>query len=168
MQKPNPLFHLAYVVTIAIKGIDGAIETILGLIIWISGPVRFNFFLMTLAAPELTEHATESGFMQLLRNGASQLLGTSIDFVVIYLLMHGVLKLAMALVLLTGKGRWVYPVATVILLGFLGFMSWHLAEHWSNWVLAFALFDLLTLLLVLNEWRNEKTLHLRHKPVLPL
>jgi len=168
VQKPNTLFHLAYVVTIAIKGIDGAIETILGLIVWISGPVRFNSFLMTLAAPELGEHPLENGFMHLLRQGAQQLVGASVDFVVIYLLLHGLLKLALALVLLTGKGRWVYPVATVILLGFLAFMSWHLAERWSNWVLAFALFDLVTLLLVLNEWRNEKTHHLRHKPVLPL
>ncbi len=165
MTKPNPLFHLAYVVTIAVKGIDGAIETILGLAVLITGPVRFNSFLMTLAAPELTEHATENGFMHLLRNGASQLLGTSIDFVVIYLLLHGLLKLGLALVLLTGRGRWVYPVATVILLGFLAFMSWHLAEHWSNWVLVFALFDLVTLLLVLNEWRNEKTHHLKHQPI---
>ena len=68
-----------------------------------------------------------------------------------------------ALVLLTGGGRWVYPVATLILTGFIGFMSWHLAEQWSNWVLTFVLFDLFTLLLVLNEWRNEKTHHLRHR-----
>jgi len=163
--KPNPLFHLAYVVTIAVKGIDGAIETILGLAVLITGPLRFNSFLMTLAVFDMAEPATENGFMHLLRNGASQLLGTSIDFVVIYLLLHGLLKLGLALVLLTGRGRWVYPVATVILLGFLAFMSWHLAEHWSNWVLVFALFDLVTLLLVLNEWRNEKTHHLKHQPI---
>ncbi len=168
MSKPNPLFHLAYVITIAIKGIDGAIETLLGSAILISGPVRFNTFLMTLAAPELTDPAGEHGFMRLLRDGAAQLVGTSVDFVVLYLLLHGLLKLALALVLLTGKGRWVYPVATVILTGFIAFMSWHLAEHWSNWVLVFALFDLVTLLLVLNEWRNEKTHHLKHQPVLPL
>jgi uncharacterized membrane protein len=82
---------------------------------------------------------------------------------VIYLLAHGILKVVLALVLLTGGGRWVYPVATIILTGFIGFMSFHLAEQWSNWVLAFAIFDLATLLLVLNEWRNEKTQHLRHE-----
>jgi uncharacterized membrane protein len=88
---------------------------------------------------------------------------SSVGFVVLYLLAHGVLKVVLALVLLTGGGRWVYPVATLILTGFIGFMSWHLAEQWSNWVLTFVLFDLFTLLLVLNEWRNEKTHHLRHQ-----
>jgi uncharacterized membrane protein len=88
---------------------------------------------------------------------------SSVSFIVFYLLAHGILKVVLALVLLTGGGRWVYPVATIILTGFIGFMSWHLAGHWSNWVLAFALFDLVTLLLVLNEWRNERTHHLRHE-----
>ena len=32
--------------------------------------------------------------------------------------------------------------------------GWHLAVHWSNWVLGFAIFDFVTLLLVLNEWRQ--------------
>ena len=162
MIKPNSIAHLAYLVTIAIKGIDGAIETILGLVIWVSGAARFHTFLLQYTAPELVE-APSGSFTQLLRSGAAQLMDSSVGFVVLYLLAHGVLKVVLALVLLTGGGRWVYPVATLILTGFIGFMSWHLAEQWSNWVLTFVLFDLFTLLLVLNEWRNEKTHHLRHR-----
>ena len=156
------LAHLAYLITIAIKGIDGAIETVLGLLIWAGGADRFHTFLLGFTAPELME-APSGAFMQLLRSGAAQLMDSSVGFVVLYLLAHGVLKVVLALVLLTGGGRWVYPVATTILTGFIGFMSWHLAEQWSNWVLAFALFDLFTLLLVLNEWRNERTQHRRHE-----
>jgi uncharacterized membrane protein len=162
--RPNRFFHLAYVATIAFKGVDGALETLLGAAIALSGGARFHAWLLAFAAPELTE--PDNGFVHLLRAGAAQLLGSSAGFLVIYLLAHGLLKLALALVLLTGRGRWVYPVASVILLAFLAFMSWHLAEHWSNWVFAFAMFDLATLLLVLNEWRNEKTQHLRHQPLL--
>jgi uncharacterized membrane protein len=164
--KPNSLVHLAYLVTIAIKGIDGAIETILGLLIWITGPARFNAFLLRFTAPELVENPAPRGFTEFLHNAAAQLMNSSISFIVFYLLVHGILKVLLALVLLTGGGRWVYPVATFILTGFVGFMSFHLAERWSNWVLAFAIFDFVTLLLVLNEWRNERTLHLRHQPPL--
>jgi uncharacterized membrane protein len=163
LTKPNSLVHLAYLVTIAIKGIDGAIETILGLVIWASGADRFYAFLLKFAAPELAAGPPPSGWAEFLHDAAAQLLHSSVPFVVIYLLAHGILKVVLALVLLTGGGRWVYPVATAILTGFIGFMSWHLAEQWSNWVLAFAIFDLATLLLVLNEWRNEKTHHLRHE-----
>jgi uncharacterized membrane protein len=161
--KLKSLAHLAYLVTIAVKGIDGAIETILGLVIWVSGPDRFNAFLMRFTAPELVADPRPSGVTEFLRNAASQLMDSSVSFIVFYLLAHGILKVVLALVLLTGGGRWVYPVATLILTGFIGFMSFHLAEHWSNWVLAFAIFDFVTLLLVLNEWRNEKTQHLRHE-----
>jgi hypothetical protein len=37
---------------------------------------------------------------------------------------------------------------------FIAYMSWRLTIHWSDWLLGFALFDLLTLTLVLNEWRS--------------
>ncbi len=164
--KPNAIAHLAYVVTIAVKGIDGGIETLLGLIIWLSGPSRWYAFLLHISAPELLEEPGNHRFIELVRSGANNLLHSSISFIVAYLLIHGLLKLALALVLLRGGGRWIFPVATAILAGFIGFMSWHLAEHWSNWVLAFALFDLTTLLLVLNEWRNEKTHHLKHRRLL--
>ncbi len=161
--KITALAHFAYIGTIAIKGIDGGIETLLGLIIWISGPSRWYAFLLHINAPELLEEPGNHHFIELIRSGANNLLHSSISFIVAYLVIHGVLKLALASVLLRGGGRWIYPVATAILVGFIGFMSWHLAGHWSNWVLGFALFDLMTLLLVLNEWRNEKMHHLKHR-----
>jgi uncharacterized membrane protein len=46
-------------------------------------------------------------------------------------------------------------MASLILAGFVAYMSWRLTLHWSGWLLGFALFDLLTLALVLNEWRSE-------------
>ena len=71
--------------------------------------------------------------------------------------MHGILKLALAVGLLRGGGRWIFPVGAAILLGFIAFMSYRLSEQWSNWLLGFALFDALTLALVLNEWRKPVT-----------
>jgi uncharacterized membrane protein len=157
-KKQNKLAHFAYVVTIAVKGIDGGIETLLGLTIWLSGPARWYAFLLHFSAPELLEEPGNHRFIEVLRNGASNLLHSPVSFIVAYLVIHGVLKLALALVLLRGGGRWIFPVATAILLAFISFMSWHLSEHWSNWVLGFALFDFITLLLVLNEWRQPPRL----------
>jgi uncharacterized membrane protein len=77
-------------------------------------------------------------------------------FVILYLLVHGALKMAITLVLLRGRGVWVFPFAAVILGGFITYMGLDLAAAWSNWILALALFDAFTLSLVLNEWRNWK------------
>jgi uncharacterized membrane protein len=48
---------------------------------------------------------------------------------------------------------WIFPVSVAVLLGFIGFMGARLAAHWSPWLFAFAVFDTMTVALILNEWR---------------
>jgi uncharacterized membrane protein len=151
--KTARLAHLAYVVTIAIKGFDGGLETLAGLVIWITGPQRLYRWVVQVTAPELYE-GDHPRTMEWIRRGAEHLAVTGGHFEVFYRLVHGILKLALALVLLRGGGRWVFPVGTAILTGFIAFMSYRLSEQWSDWVLGFAAFDALTLALVLNEWRK--------------
>jgi uncharacterized membrane protein len=147
------LAHLAYVVTVAVKGFDGGLETLAGLVIWITGPQRLYRWAVRITAPELYdgEHVRA---VHAIRRGAEHLATTGAHFVVFYLLVHGILKLGLAIVLLRGGGRWIFPVGTLILTGFIAFMSYRLSQQWSNWLLGFALFDALTLALVLNEWRK--------------
>ena len=147
------LAHLAYVVTVALKGFDGGLETLAGLVIWITGPQRLYRWAVRITAPELYdgEHVRA---VHAIRRGAEHLATTGAHFVVFYLLVHGILKLGLAIVLLRGGGRWIFPAGTLILTGFIAFMSYRLSQQWSNWLLGFALFDALTLALVLNEWRK--------------
>lgn len=149
----RPLAHTAYVVTVAVKGFDGGVESLAGLVIWLTGPQRLYRWVVRVTAPELYdgEHVRA---MQAIRRGAEHLAISGGHFVVFYLLVHGVLKLALAAVLLRGGGRWVYPLGTLILISFIAFMSYRLSQQWSDWLLGFALFDALTLALVLNEWRK--------------
>ncbi|HMH63935.1 MAG TPA: DUF2127 domain-containing protein [Rhizomicrobium sp.] len=149
------LAHIAYVVVIAVKGFDGGLETLAGLVIWITGPQRLYRWVVRVTAPELFdgEHVRA---VHAIRRGAEHLAMTGGHFVVFYLLVHGVLKLGLAMVLLRGGGRWIFPVGTLILTGFIAFMGYRLSEEWSNWLLGFALFDAVTLALVLNEWRKPQ------------
>ena len=48
-----------------------------------------------------------------------------------------------------------YPLAALVLTGFIAFMSYRLSQRWSDLLLGFALFDLLTLALVINEWVRD-------------
>lgn len=144
-------FHLAYLITIAVKGFDGAIELLMGLLIGLAGPERLYFLILRLSAPELEDHPA-SPVVHAIRKGASDLATGHTGFAVTYLLIHGVLKLGLALALLRGGSRWIYPLASLILSGFIAYMSWRLALRWSPLLLGFALFDVLTLALVLNEW----------------
>ena len=151
MSKRSPLLHAAYLAAILIKGFDGALEALAGMIIAVTGPERVYEWVIQFTAPELTGHHPA---LHAIRSGATRLAETSHEFVIFYLLVHGVLKLGVVVALLRGGGRLVFPAASLILAAFVVYMGGELARHWSGWVLSFLLFDLLTLLLVLNEWRN--------------
>ena len=148
-----PLLHYAYLAAILIKGFDGALEALAGTVIAVAGPDRLYEWVIRVTAPELTGYHPA---LHAIRSGATRLAESSHEFVIFYLLVHGTLKLGVVLALLRGGGHRVFPVASLILAGFVAYMGRELAIHWSGWVLSFVLFDLLTLVLVLNEWRNVR------------
>ena len=148
-------FHRAYVAAILIKGFDGAIEALAGLIIVITGPERLYEWVIRLTAPELTGGHHHRA-LHAIQRGAERLAEGPHAFVIFYLLVHGLLKLGIVIALFKGGGRLLFPIASLILAGFVIYMSWRLTIRWSDWLLGFALFDLLTLALVLNEWRNRR------------
>jgi uncharacterized membrane protein len=155
LQQRSSLAHRAYLAAIAIKGLDGAIEIVLGAIVAILGAQRFYALLIAWSAPEIAS-SPDNLAIQFVRHSANRLAHASTAFVIVYLLAHGVLKLGIAINLLRGKS-WIYPVAVAVLAGFIAFMSYRLTHHWSAWLFAFALFDAITLALVINEWRNPRT-----------
>jgi uncharacterized membrane protein len=155
LQQRSSLAHRAYLVAISIKGLDGAIELVLGGIVAILGAQRFSALLMAWSAPEIAG-TPEGDAMRFIRHSANGLAHASTIFVIVYLLAHGVIKLGIAVNLLRGKS-WMYPVASVLLAGFIAFMSYRLSLHFSGWLFAFALFDAVTLALVINEWRSPRT-----------
>lgn len=154
MAKRPQLMHDAYLGAILIKGFDGAVETLAGLVIALTGPDRIYEWVFRLTAPELTGGQHHPA-LHAIRSGAAKLANGPHHFVIVYLLLHGLLKLGVAVALLKGTARWVFPAASLVLTGFIAYMSWRLTLHWSDWLLGAALFDLLTLGLVLNEWRTH-------------
>jgi uncharacterized membrane protein len=150
MKQRKSLAHTAYLITIGIKGFDGGLETLAGLLIWITGPQRLYRWAVRLTAPELGGNHEDTAMA--IRHGAEHLAVNGAGFIVFYLLVHGLLKLGIATALLRGKGHWIFPVSALVLCGFIAFMGEKLSHQWSNWLLGFALFDALTLALVLNEW----------------
>lgn len=156
MNRPGnhvPLAHLLFIITIAIKGLDGALEGLAGIIIGITGPERVYHWVIRLTAPELY-NGTHVHAVRVIRHGAQHLAATPGTYIVTYLLAHGVVKFAVAAALLRNSGHWIFPLACAVLGGFIGYMSFKLSENWSIWLLGFAIFDAFTLAMVANEWRS--------------
>lgn len=160
-EKSSPI-HLAYLLTLGVKGFDGAVEILAGMVIWLTGPQRIYRWIVRVTAPEIYD-GSHVAAVHAIRSGAQHLATTGAHFVEFYLVVHGLLKLGLVIVLLRGGGRWIFPVGTLILLGFIAYMSWRLNDHWSNWLLGFVLFDIFTLSLVLNEWAKAA----KQRPVMP-
>jgi uncharacterized membrane protein len=74
-------------------------------------------------------------------------------FAAVYLLTHGVVKIVLAIGLLREK-TWAFPVAAAFFSIFIAYMGYRLALAWSWSIAGFGLLDLVTLLLVLHEWRS--------------
>jgi uncharacterized membrane protein len=123
-------------------------------VIGITGPQRIYHFALHITAPEIYNGDHHGHAARLIREGAALLAQSPGHFVVFYLLVHGALKMTITATLLRGRGRWVFPFATVILSGFIAYMGYELTDEWSDWLLGLMLFDTVTLALVLNEWRN--------------
>lgn len=141
--------HVAFLVTVAVKGIDGVIETSLGLLIALAGPDKLSLFVLRFTTPELQDNPGD-GFARAIQSGAAGLSHAG-GFAVFYLLVHGILKAGIAVNLLRGK-RWIFAPAVLILGGFILYLGYRTNQHWSWWSFSFALFDLFTLALVVNEW----------------
>jgi uncharacterized membrane protein len=162
-QRPAGLFHLGYMVTVAIKGIDGGIETALGLLVAIAGTQRLANIILDFIVPELEQHPA-SRMWQAAHHGATNFSHNSGQFAVAYLLIHGLLKVGIAYNLLLEK-RWIFVPAFVVLAGFIAFMGAHLVEQWSYWLLALALFDIITLALVITEYVRLRSIPVHTAPV---
>ena len=88
-------------------------------------------------------------------------------FVAMYLLGHGAIKLLMVVGLLREK-RWVFPVAIVVLLGFIGFQIYRMCGHFSIGLVVFTVLDAVIAALVWNEYRVFRKQSIARARVIPL
>lgn len=151
MLQRNRGLRAAFLIAVALKGLDGLLETTAGVLVAVAGTLRLYLFLLWITAPELDIRPT-SGAAHLVRHGALELEQSASLFIVAWLLGHGIIKLMLAIELLRGK-VWIFPVAVAVLGGFVGYMAYRLTSHWSPWLFAFAFFDTITVALVFHEWR---------------
>ncbi len=152
MSQRDIYFRRVYLSTILFKGFNGLLEFLAGAIFYLAGSERLYNFVVALTAPELADNP-DAMMANLFRQWFFDLMHVSKAFVTLYLLLHGAIKFAIAYNLLVGK-HWAYPVASVVLAGFIVYMGLELTHGWS-WVLfALMAFDIFTLGLVLQEWRN--------------
>lgn len=150
------LVDLAFLVGVLVKGIDGLLELVGGAALLVLSPGQLLAVARAVTAEELQEDPTDL-VAHLLLHGVGNLDQRTTTFVAAYLLVHGLVKVAVVVALLVGTRR-IYPWAIVALLGFLVFQLYELVVRPAPTIALLTLLDAAIIWLTWREWRRGRTL----------
>lgn len=143
------LFRIA----IALKGLDGALQVIGALILVFIPSTVVTGFAHAVITRDLLGDPSGTLARHLELATESFVNGGTKTFAVVYLLAHGVIKLALVWAL---ARKWVraYPVAMVVLAAFVAYEVYRAIETHSIALPFFAALDVLIIVLVYREYRQ--------------
>ena len=145
------LLHWLFEASLAIKGILCAAEALAGLGLLLTPNPLIARLVFWLTHFEIAEDPTDTLAGWMMRAVEQFPIGTQ-HFYALYLLAHGGLKLTMVL-MLWRRVLWAYPAAMVVLAGFVAYQTYEFFHSGSPFLLILALFDLVMIGLVWQEWR---------------
>ena len=130
--------HVAFEIGVILKGLNGLLELIGGVLLLVFPPSAIREFIVNLSHnPSLAPHVSPQGER----------------FAAIYLLAHGLVKAFLVYGLLQEK-RWVFPWAIVV---FTGFGVYQVVRYFiqpSGWLIALTVLDVFVILLTFAEWHR--------------
>jgi uncharacterized membrane protein len=149
-----PLLDRVFDVSITLKGLDGVLEVIGGLLLLFLTPHRLNAIVEFLTQHELSQDPRDFLATHLLSFAHSYTASTAL-FLAAYLVSHGIIKIVLVVALLQQR-LWAYPLAMVVLSIFIVYQIYRLALHLSFGLLALTLFDIFIVGLTALEYRKHR------------
>ncbi len=151
------LLDRTFEVAITLKGLDGVLEVIGGLLLLLVTPATINRVVTALTAHELSQDRHDFIANRLL-NSAHGLSKSSVLFASLYLLSHGLVKIVLVVALLRNR-LWAYPWMIAFLLVFIVYQVYRIVLVPSFGLTALTLFDLFVVWLTYREYQRQ-----RHRP----
>lgn len=150
------ILDLVFLIGVLFKGIDGLAEVVGGTVLLFVTPAKLIGVAKDLTATELAEDPHDL-LANLLLHGVAHLDSGGKNFLAAYLLLHGVVKLAIVVALLVGSRR-IYPWAMAALGLFLIFQIYEMFTQPSIGVAVLTVFDAVIIWLTWREWRRDREL----------
>jgi uncharacterized membrane protein len=150
---PKTLLDKTYEIGIVIKGIDGVLELIGGVLVLVLSPGTIlnitNFF---------TQDALQENPHNILANhiekAGHHLASGQTTFAALFLLTHGLVKVVLVTCLLLNK-MWAYPWALAVLGIFLVYQAYLLVTRPTFGMAFLTVLDIIIIGLVYREWRQQ-------------
>ncbi len=153
--KRGDLLDQAFVVGIVLKGLDGVLEVVGGLILLVVTPATINSLTRALTQHELSQDPHDFLATHLL-HAAGGLTGASVRFGAAYLLLHGAVKIVLVAALLRNK-LWAYPWMIAFLLAFIGYQLYRMTFAPSIGLAGLSVFDAVVAWLTYREYQKQRS-----------
>jgi uncharacterized membrane protein len=161
MRQPNQrrrrIAHVLFRISVAIKGLDGVLETLGGALLLFVDPVQIHSLVRALTEHELSEDPRDL-VANYLRNSSRHLSGGTQTFAAAYLLWHGVVKVTLVAALLLRR-RWAYPTAILAFFLFLVYQMYRYSHTHAPELLLLSILDVFVIGLT---WLEYGRLSARH------
>lgn len=151
---PRTLLDKTYQLGLFIKGFDGALELIGGMLLIIVPPTAISGLARFLTQREITEDPHDFVANHILAYGNALAHGQHL-FASLFLLTHGAVKVALVIALLRQK-FWAYPWALGVLTLFLVYQVYLLVTQASVGMWLLTILDIVVIALVWREWRRVR------------
>ena len=157
----SPALDKTFRIGLVLKGLDGVLEIIGGILLLFLSPHAIERIARTLTGHELSEDPHDLIARYILHTSSHLTTSTTL-FGAVYLLSHGVAKVVLVALVLRDK-LWAYPWLIALLLAFIAYQLYRItAVHFSVGLTLLTVFDSV---LVWLTWREYQARRTRRHPV---
>ncbi|MEO7617379.1 MAG: DUF2127 domain-containing protein [Candidatus Saccharibacteria bacterium] len=143
----------AFEVSILLKGIDGILEIIGGILLLLVSPANINKIATSLTQHELVEDQRDF-FASHILQFTHHLTGGALLFGAIYLLSHGIVKIVLIAEILQNR-LWAYKGLIVLTIGFIIYQLYRFTYTHSISLILLSVFDVVVVYLTLKEYQKR-------------
>jgi uncharacterized membrane protein len=144
--------QIAFDIGIFFKGVDGVLEIVGGLLLFVVRPETITGIVTTLTQHELSEDPHDIIASQLAQL-VQEFSASAQVFAGVYLLSHGVIKVVLVASLFREQ-LWAYPAAIVVFTVFIGYQLYRYALEPSTSMIVLSVLDVIVIVLTWLEYRR--------------
>ena len=148
------LIDKTFEIVILIKSFFGFFEILAGIIFAVSGNLIINNIIIAFAQQEIADDPNDL-VANLLINSVNDFYAGTYLFAVIYLILHGVINLFLAIALAKNK-TWAYPWAMAGFSSFIVYQTYRYFHTYSSMLLILTMLDVFVVLVIFLEYRKKK------------
>lgn len=154
--KPKSTLDKFFEVSILLKALDGVLEILSGLLLFVIRPERIVHWATDITASELKQNPHDFIASHIV-HWANDYTKQAAIFAAVYLLLHGLVKVVLVFEILRNH-LWAYLALVLVTFAFVIYQVVHIVEKPSFGFIVLTVFDLLVMYLTMREYHKQTQL----------